>query len=330
MKIQLKKILYVLLMLGASSGIYAQDFLLSQLWTVPTYIAPSFAGITGGGKVYSIYRNQWSALKGSQTVYAGYDQFFYPIQSSFGANIAYTTYGGGMLSELEGAIQYNYKVKLTKEWFFRPGLEVGVLYRSIDPTKMTFIDQIAVDGTLLPTTSFVPYATSLVKFDASVSVMVYNEYFMGGLEVSNLLGNKISFTNDAETKQKMKLNTFVVGKIPIAKGYGRYAPKDDVTIAALYQWQGQYHQIDLDVMYHREHFMAGLGYRGIPFMSNEGYTNSDAIKVMLGGSVAKFSISYSYDISVSSLADVSGGTHEIALTYRFLEKKENDISYFCY
>ncbi|MBQ3944089.1 MAG: type IX secretion system membrane protein PorP/SprF, partial [Alphaproteobacteria bacterium] len=74
----------------------------------------------------------------------------------------------------------------------------------------------------------------------------------------------------------------------------------------------------------------GIGYRGIPFYSPDGLTSTDALKVMIGGSIAGFSLSYSYDVSLSKLANVSGGSHEIVLTYRFKEYKPNDRHFFCY
>ncbi|MCQ2369710.1 MAG: PorP/SprF family type IX secretion system membrane protein [Paludibacteraceae bacterium] len=308
----------------------AQDFLLSQPWSATTVIAPSFAGFTNGGKVYAVYRNQWSSIKGSQTGLVSYDQYFHPIRSSFGANLNYTSYATGMLAQLQFNIQYNYAVQMTKDWYFRPGLQIGVFYRTVDPSKATFVDQIAADGSVVGVTQFSPTQSSLVRFDAAVSIMFHGPYFFGGVCADRLLGNNVSFTDQPSTKQYFKLNVFAGGMIPISQGLGKYDPKDDVTIAALYQWQGQYHQIDIDAMYHRKYFMVGVGYRGIPFYSPDGLTSSDAFKVMVGGSFAGFSLSYSYDVSVSKLVNVSGGSHEIVLSYRFLEMRPNDRRFFCY
>lgn len=330
MKTILKRITVVLAVLVLAQGAYAQDFLLSQPWAISSMVAPSFAGFNLGGRVFATYRNQYSSIKGAHVAVAGYDQYFHPLRSSFGANIAYSNYGGGMLSQTEFNIQYNYAIQMTTDWYFRPGLQLGLFYRTIDPSKMIFADQIALDGSILSSTSFNPTNTSLVRFDAGVSVLFYNQYFFSGVNVDNLLGNKVSFTDQSETTNPVRLSVFAAGMIPISKGLGKYSPKDDVTIAALYQWQGQYHQIDLDIMYHRRYFMAGVGYRGVPFYTPEGLSNQDAVKLMIGGSVAGFSLSYSYDISISSLVDVSGGSHEIVLTYRFLEKAPNDRSFFCY
>lgn len=318
----------VLAVMTVTAG--AQDFLLSQPWAATTVIAPSFAGYTGGGRVFATYRNQWSSIKGSQTGLVSYDQYFHPIRSSFGANLNYTSYAAGMLAQLQFNLQYNYAVQMTQDWYFRPGLQLSIFYRTVDLTKATFVDQIAADGAIIGTSSFQADQTSMVRFDAAVSIMFTGPYFFGGVCADRLLGNSISITNQPSTRQNIKLNVFAGGMIPISQGYGKYDPKDDVTFAALYQWQGQYHQIDIDAMYHRKYLMVGIGYRGIPFYSPDGLTSTDAFKVMIGGSIAGFSLSYSYDVSLSKLANVSGGSHEIVLTYRFKEYKPNDRHFFCY
>lgn len=318
----------VLAVMTVTAG--AQDFLLSQPWAATTVIAPSFAGYTGGGRVFATYRNQWSSIKGSQTGLVSYDQYFHPIRSSFGANLNYTSYAAGMLAQLQFNLQYNYAVQMTEDWYFRPGLQLSIFYRTVDLTKATFVDQIAADGAIIGTSSFQADQTSMVRFDAAVSIMFTGPYFFGGVCADRLLGNSISITNQPSTRQNIKLNVFAGGMIPISQGYGKYDPKDDVTFAALYQWQGQYHQIDIDAMYHRKYLMVGIGYRGIPFYSPDGLTSTDAFKVMIGGSIAGFSLSYSYDVSLSKLANVSGGSHEIVLTYRFKEYKPNDRHFFCY
>jgi len=254
MKTRIYILAALLLSVGCVSSL-AQDYLLSQPWSATTYIAPSFAGFTGGGRVYATYRNQWSSIKGSQTGLVNYDQYFYKIQSSFGANFNYTSYAGGMLSQLQFNLQYNYNVKMTKEWFFRPGLQLSVFHRTLDPSKGVFADQIVADGSVIPATSFKPTISNLTRFDAAVSIMFNGPYFFGGASLDHLLGNNISFTDFPETKQYLKLNVFAGGMIPVTQGSGRYDARDNVTIAALYQWQGQYHQIDLDAMYSRRYFM---------------------------------------------------------------------------
>ena len=56
------------------------------------------------------------------------------------------------------------------------------------------------------------------------------------------------------------------------------------------------------------------------------YRNSDAIGILLGYSpFQKFTIGYSYDISINKLASVSRGSHEILLKYCFKIKMPQPI-----
>ena len=225
MKTILKRITAVLSVFLLAQSAVSQDFLLSQPWAVSSMVAPSFAGLNLAGRAFVTYRNQYSSLKGTHVAVAGYDQYFHPMRSSFGANIAYTNSASGILSQTEFNIQYNYAVQMTKDWYFRPGLQLGIFYRTIDPSKMIFADQISPDGDILSSSSFNPYNTSLVRFDAGVSVLFYNQYFFAGLHADNLLGNKISFMDQATTTNPIKLSVYAAGLIPISKGLGKYSAK---------------------------------------------------------------------------------------------------------
>lgn len=326
-----RKVRFLILLLLPTMVVSAQDYLLSQPWRTPTVIMPSFSGINRAGTAFATYRNQYSSLGAQQVAMVGWDQYFHPMRSSFGALLNYNTYMSGVLSQVSFDVQYNYLVQLTKDWYFRPGLQIGIFYRMLDASKLTFVDQINLDGQVVSASSFQANNYNLFRFDAAVSLLFYNRYLLLGVNASHLLNNNVSFMDQPTSTNPIKLSAVVVGVIPISKGYGKYDPKDDVTIAALYQWQGQYHQIDLDVMYHRQYFMVGIGYRGIPFYRPEtGLTNNDAVKFMVGGSYAGFALSYSYDLGLSSLMTVSGGSHEVVLTYTFNLKRDNHPSFFCY
>lgn len=328
MKYQLIAIICFFVLFVSPKKVVAQDFLVSQPWSTNTTLGPSFAGLTGS-RAFMAYRDQWSFMRGSQTLLAGFDHYYHPIQSSFGAVVAHSSYGGNLLTQTELAFQYNYVAKITDEWLFRPGIEFGPYYRAIDPSKFMFIDQIALDGTILPTSSFEPDETSVLRFDAAVSFLLYNEFFFIGAGADRLMSNDVSFAN-TNTKTDLKFNAYMAGRIPMNRGMGKYASYDDVTIAGLYQQQGLYQQMDLDVLYHRIPFELGIGYRGIPFVSPQGLSNTDALKLIFGYSFGDIVVSYSYDVSISSLFNVSGGSHELVLSYRFNQKTPNDVSFFCY
>ena len=62
----MKIIKYILILFFAivSGDIQAQDFILSQPYANSLYLAPSFAGMTNGGRAFLTYRNQWAGFSG--------------------------------------------------------------------------------------------------------------------------------------------------------------------------------------------------------------------------------------------------------------------------
>jgi hypothetical protein len=54
----------------------------------------------------------------------------------------------------------------------------------------------------------------------------------------------------------------------------------------------------------------GLGYRNV-------INNSDAVIGYLGVKKGKFRIGYSYDYTISQLANKTGGTHELSFTFNW-------------
>ena len=63
---------------------------------------------------------------------------------------------------------------------------------------------------------------------------------------------------------------------------------------------------------------AGVGVRS----SGIGSGNGDAIILLFGFQPGRLSATYSYDITTSSLSIATGGSHEIALSYRIINKNK--------
>ena len=49
----------------------------------------------------------------------------------------------------------------------------------------------------------------------------------------------------------------------------------------------------------------------------QSFSNADAFIALIGFQQESFKIGYSYDITVSKLANSTGGSHEISFTYNF-------------
>ena len=86
-----------------------------------------------------------------------------------------------------------------------------------------------------------------------------------------------------------------------------------------YRAQQDFDQLDIGMYYSKGKINVGLWYRGIPVLKayKPGYSNNDAIAVMLGFSVNKLNIGYSYDITISQLARYTYGAHELTISHQF-------------
>ena len=60
--------------------------------------------------------------------------------------------------------------------------------------------------------------------------------------------------------------------------------------------------------------MFGIFYRGFPISSNN---SIESLIGILGVKNRNFSVSYTYDYSLSELKGLTGGAHEISLIYQF-------------
>jgi hypothetical protein len=94
------------------------------------------------------------------------------------------------------------------------------------------------------------------------------------------------------------------------------------------QHQGQFNQMDLGVALTKSIFQTAVSYRGF-VMPVSTLASRDALVVALGLNLDFFRITYSYDISVSALNDVSGGSHEISVIFFFDQKERSIMSFFC-
>jgi type IX secretion system PorP/SprF family membrane protein len=96
-----------------------------------------------------------------------------------------------------------------------------------------------------------------------------------------------------------------------------------IVLAANYQSQYLFDQLDFGFYYEISPVVFGIWYRGLPAKSNQlGYPNHDAVAVLLGFQASKYKIGYSYDITISTLGvGTSAGSHELTLSYQWSKKK---------
>ncbi len=295
----------------------AQDPQLTQFYSAPLYLAPSFAGATQQHRVASTYRNQWPGVPGAYVTYTfSYDHFFSNFNSGLGLLIMRDEAGSGDLSTTNIGVQYSYDIQLADLWHIRPGISFVFTQTGINFSKLLWGDQISPSGTT-PTIQ-IPSLERKGAIDASLSVLVYSGRMWAGAAVDHLFRpNNSLYDND--TRLGMKITAFG-GYQVVRKGRLLKPIEETLSLAGLFKYQSHIMQLDMGVYWYKNPLVFGLWYRGLPVISNE--MRGDAICFLVGYKVDQFSIGYSYDFTINKLLTSTWGSHEIALIYEFTTSRK--------
>ena len=281
-----------------------------------------------------LYRNQWPKIQKEFITYGfSADHYFAGLKSGMGIYFMQDKAGVGNLTTQNIAFSYSYHVSITKNWYFRPGLQIYYQSRFLDFSKLTFGDQISLSGTN-PYTIETPSMEKIGYFDFATSFLVEYLTSWTGIAIDHLATPNQSFYEMNESKIPMTFKFF--------GGYKRYQKGDQakfkensITGMFLYKAQGKYDQLDIGGYGVHQPILAGLWYRGIPVLkSYKGYQNNEALVFMFGFVNDKFTVVYSYDLTISRLKTNTGGANEITVNYLFnqnmkLKKKRKKTVVAC-
>lgn len=326
----MKKILFLLLFLvGQFQNGDCQDPQFSQYYASQLYLNPAFAGANVCGRVSTSIRNQWPAIgNGYVTELISADHFFQTQSVGTGLTILNDRAGTGKLrlTQISGLVSYEFIVN--RDLGFRAGFQPGLGLRSINFNSLVFGDQLGRGGNV-PTVE-APTQTK-AYFDFSTGVLAFTRFAWLGLSFHHITKPNESLMSD-ESPLPMKFS--------MHGGYKIYIDDDkrtdqlrSITPSFNYKSQGKFDQLDLGCYYSTGVLNVGLWYRGIPIFKHydKGYPNNDALILVLGATIDRFNVGYSYDITISWLKGNTNGAHELSLSYQFckLKKKRRAIKVAC-
>ncbi len=313
-KIIIVKRLYILITFSLfliKTG-FSQDSQFSQFYASPLYLAPSFAGSTDGDRIALNYRNQWPALtKSFQTYSLGYDHYFPHLKSGVGILVYREQAGASNLSTTNIGIAYSYKFSFRNKWRVSPGLSFFYTQRNIDFDALLFEDELRSDITT--GTGELQILEKKADIDASFSVLAYNKNYWMGFTWDRILKPNRSLTGDV-IEDPFKFSIYGGTKFKIFDRYN-WASGQSISPSFLFKMQDKYTQLDLGLYWYQMPLVIGLWYRGIPVFKE--LVSNDALAFLLGFKIDQVSVGYSYDLTISKLTGLTGGTHEISLNYFF-------------
>jgi type IX secretion system PorP/SprF family membrane protein len=313
----MKKILIIIFCFITISS-YSQDPQFSQFYAAPLFLGPSFAGSSTGLRVTSNFRDQWPKLPGEFVTYAvGVDNYFADYRSGVGLFLMHDRAANGSYNVSSFALQYGFNAKISRDLFFKPGLEVSYNQRAIDFYSLHFADQMnrTFDDDVVPASIEAPPKEKFNQFDFSSSMLLYSSNYWIGGSVNHLLSlHKSIADNDYYTP--LKVSFYGGYKIELnAYGLKSRMRQENIFISMYFRRQSQLSQLDFGAYYQKMPFLIGIWYRGIPAFKET--LSQDALAILLGYSFDSFSLGYSYDFTISRLISVTGGSHEFSFTYVF-------------
>jgi type IX secretion system PorP/SprF family membrane protein len=322
----MKKILPLLILIGAVYTVRGQDPQFSQYYQAPLYVNPGFAGITPQQRVVFNHRIQWPGLPQAFATYAAsYDIFVNELRSGFGFLFTTDKMGSAGWRTTTASLLYSYKVKLTEKIVFSPGLSFGYGSNGLDRSKLVMGDGLEYDGISLD-----PELNKLGRqsyFDFGSGFLIYSKSIWIGASFMHMNQPNLSVLNETS---RLGMKTAIHGGIRLSLGGSlkTRAKVSYLTPSFIYRMQGnRFTQLDLGLNYHIDPISVGVWYRGKPFTKtviNSVY--QDALILYLGLYFKQLTIGYSYDFTISELQTSSGGSHEVSIIYEFNTKStQKDI-----
>ena len=298
------------------NNVKAQDMHFTQFYSSPLYLNPAFTGSDVCGRVALVYRNQWPGISKTYRSYLfAADHYIQKYNLGIGLLLGNDVAGTGELKTTIINPSIAYETRMGKRVGFRFGVQPGIGIVSINYNKLLFGDQIARGGNV-PTVE-VPSQTKTF-FDIGAGALIYSEKYWLGTSFFHLNTPNQSLTGNEDGILPIKYTVHGGAKFSINKDEKEEIKKKSISGVFHYRGQKEFSQLDLGIYYTRYVFSLGLWYRGIPWFKayKKGYSNNDAVAIVAGVKTKRMSIGYSYDYTISKLAFLTNGAHEVTLAYQ--------------
>jgi len=311
-KIHNRIIKLLLILIIIQLELRGQDPQFSQFYANQLYLNPAFAGASVCPRVGVSFRDQWPSIPGTFVTYsASYDQHFNKLSGGLGIIFMGDRAGEGTINTNSLSAMYSYKLDVSRIFTIRTALQASYYQKSLNWDKLTFGDMIDPRyGFVYATDEARPGNVTSSYFDFSAGILGYSDRFFAGFAAHHLTEPEEGFISIS--KLPRKYTAHVGMNIDITKKSSMSPSQEDVFISPniLFQQQQNFQQLNYGFYINRYPFLGGLWFR-------QNFQNADALIFLFGVQQESFKFGYTYDLTVSKLTNVSGGSHEISFMYQF-------------
>ncbi len=325
-----KFILFCILLVSFSTQLLAQDPQYSQSYANALHLSPAFAGAEQNSRGIFVTRYQWPTLDASFVSNTfSLDHYVDRYKSGIGLIATSDVATAARLKSTEVGAIYAFQADISKKLVFRPALQLSYVSRSIDFNKLTFGAQYNDNGFVGGATQEQGVSPTISYLDISTGGIFYSKKYWIGLTVNHMNRPDQSFLG-GNSRLPVKTSLFGGYKFSFTpewkKKYVNPDEEKSITPTFLYKMQGKSDQLDIGLYGQYNILVVGFWYRGIPVkVYAPEKTNHDALVFLVGFSHHGFSMGYSYDYTISRLAGMSGGSHELTLSYRVKTPKKKPV-----
>jgi type IX secretion system PorP/SprF family membrane protein len=327
-----KKILFLLLILASCAGdvrLMAQDLHFSQFYEAPLLRNPSLAGLFEGDvRVQTVYRSQWNSVAfpyQTGSVNADY-KFSVGKGDDFmtaGVQTMFDRAGTLALSTIQmmPAVNFHKSLSQTRSSYLSLGFMGGPVSRSLDRSKITTnnqFDGFAYNGSLPDGEVF---SSNYTYLDLNVG-MSYNTTV--GAQGQHLFFVGLAYHHFNKPVNSFYRNITHLPKWVLSGGFKlNMNPWSYITFTGDYTRQYPYQEFVAGAMYSRK-----IGDDDVPTYTIHGglyMRYKDAVIPVIKLDWRPFSLAFSYDVNISSLAVASAGRGgvEVSLSYIAFVNKDN-------
>lgn len=309
-----KRYLVTVAVLSFALSSRAQDAIFSQFYSTPLFVNPALSGAIKCGRLSLNYRNQWSAIPGAFSfVNASYDQHFDQLSGAIGLVATSVQEGNGSYRTTDVGGIYSYNLQVNDVFSIKTALQASYVNRYVDWNELTFPDQFDEFGLKdfsssqesLPNTP-----TSIHYADFSAGMVGYSENFYAGFAVHHLTRPNEGFRE--VYKLPMKYTVHAGAIIDLVPKQHRFRSSNSPTLSPniIYQQQGTSQQLNygLYATYHPVVF-------GVWYRQTISFKDAESLTFLIGIQLNSLHVGYSYDLTLSQLKAVSGGSHELSVRY---------------
>ncbi|RFC53671.1 PorP/SprF family type IX secretion system membrane protein [Brumimicrobium aurantiacum] len=311
-------LIYILLFLIWNAEAFGQDVHWSQFDHNPVFQNPANVGrFDGDYRFHANYKDQWrnvtvpfqtlSISAEAKQIYKGFNLGGYILNDVAGD-------GSFRTIEFQPSISYTYKLTADSTHLLRPGLQLGVNFRSINASAFTFDNQwngYQFDGSLDTKETFQSQKKTNFSFGIGMAYEFQKskrERIVTGIGLFNINRPNQSFLGE-EVKRDMRFNLFTQAEYAIGFDW-------DILPSIQLNLQGKYRELILgsqvryileDRLGEYKAVMAGLYMR-----------SNDAFYISAGMEYQNYWGGISYDINTSDLTPASRSRGGLELSFRYI------------